>query len=68
MYWISGLKPGYIQSLDNCKMFYLSSGVEFNQKTGYLTINLNRPKRREFKYLSQLKDFNMVEFLYQYSF
>ncbi|ORX84251.1 hypothetical protein BCR32DRAFT_291477 [Anaeromyces robustus] len=59
LYWISGLKPGYIQSLDNCKLFYLSSGVEFNQRSGFLTVNLNARKRREFKYISQIKNFNM---------
>jgi len=63
MYWISGLKPGYIQSLDNCKLFYLASGVEFNQRSGNLTVNLNVRKKREFKYLSQIKNFNMARAL-----
>ncbi|ORX43303.1 hypothetical protein BCR36DRAFT_146299 [Piromyces finnis] len=59
MFWVSGVKPGYIQSLDNCKLFYLSSGVEFNQKTGKLTVDLNVRKKREYKYISQIKNFNM---------
>jgi len=60
MFWVSGIKPGYTQSLDNCKLFYLTSGVEFNQNTGNLTVDLNVRKKREFKYLSQIKNFNMV--------